>query len=86
MATEFSLEEAQERLSELLDRAEAGEDIAITRFGAPSVTLTPTRRRSPSSGVAPVVFGGIFAAQVVGDGGDSFDVGTDFWSGDGVSG
>jgi hypothetical protein len=50
------------------------------------VTLTPTRRRSPSSGVAPVVFGGIFAAQVVGDGGDSFDVGTDFWSGDGVSG
>lgn len=86
MATEFSLAQAQERLAELLDRAESGEDIVITRFGAPSVTLAPVRSRTATTGTAPVLFGGIFAAQIVGDGGESFDVGTDFWSGDGLSG
>ncbi|WP_338599259.1 type II toxin-antitoxin system prevent-host-death family antitoxin [Saccharopolyspora sp. SCSIO 74807] len=39
MSTRFSAEEAQARLPELLDRAESGEEIVITRFGAPSAVL-----------------------------------------------
>jgi prevent-host-death family protein len=35
-----SLADAKARLSELVDRAEAGEDICITRRGKPAVRLT----------------------------------------------
>lgn len=46
MSIRFSAEEAQARLPELLDRAESGEEIVITRFGAPSAVL----RRADSAG------------------------------------
>ncbi|MDI2028472.1 type II toxin-antitoxin system prevent-host-death family antitoxin [Saccharopolyspora sp. TS4A08] len=83
MAVEFSVDEARERLTELIDRAEAGEHVVITRFGAPAVSLEP----SP----VPAQRGGAFAAGVVAaswvaphDGG-SFDVGTDYWSDPGTA-
>ncbi len=37
--------EAKNRLSELLDRAVAGEEVVITRRGEPQVTLSPIRRK-----------------------------------------
>ena len=37
----FEIEEAQERMDELLDLAEAGEDVIVTRAGAPLVRLEP---------------------------------------------
>jgi prevent-host-death family protein len=75
MAAEFSVDEARERLVELLDRAESGEEIVITRFGAPSVWLQPARARS-TGGLAAGV---IAAAWVAPDAGEAFDVGTDYW-------
>lgn len=76
MAAEFSVDEARERLVELLDRAESGEEIVITRFGAPSVWLQPARTRSATGGFAAGV---IAASWVVPTAGDAFDVGTDYW-------
>ncbi|MBB5155555.1 type II toxin-antitoxin system Phd/YefM family antitoxin [Saccharopolyspora phatthalungensis] len=75
MAAEFSVDEARERLVELLDRAESGEEIVITRFGAPSVRLQAAPARSTGRFAAGV----IAAAWVAPDTGDAFDVGTDYW-------
>ncbi len=100
MATEFTVEEAQERLAELLDRAESGEEIVITRFGAPLVRLQPVRggRLASASSTAPGMAGGVMGAAWVASSADAphhdsaghtgtFDMGTDFWSPDsGVSG
>jgi prevent-host-death family protein len=41
---EFEVEEAQERLDELLDRAVAGEEIVVTSNGVPLAMLKPLRR------------------------------------------
>jgi prevent-host-death family protein len=38
---EVGMHEAKTRLSQLVDRAEHGEDIVITRNGTPVVRLTP---------------------------------------------
>lgn len=82
MATEFTIAEAQERLPELLDRVESGENIVITRFGAPAVSLNPVRsRRSIATGGA---VGALWAMPIASDlvtteGDSTFDVGTDFW-------
>ena len=40
----ISLADAKARLSELIDRAEAGEEICITRRGKPVARLLPARR------------------------------------------
>lgn len=97
MATEFTSEEAQGRLTELLDRAEAGEEIVITRFGVPCVRLQLVRERETGSGVRAGA-GALWLGPVVGDisGGDTseahrvegphdepgtFDMGTDYWPG-----
>jgi prevent-host-death family protein len=40
----ISLADAKARLSELLDRAEAGEEICITRRGKPVARLLPARQ------------------------------------------
>jgi len=47
-----SLADAKARLSELVDRAEAGEDICITRRGKPAVRLTRLDRAKEPSDVA----------------------------------
>ncbi|MGW1676807.1 type II toxin-antitoxin system Phd/YefM family antitoxin [Saccharopolyspora sp. NPDC002376] len=75
MAAEFTVDEARDRLVELLDRAESGEEIVITRFGAPSVQLVPAQGRSGGGFAAGV----IAASWVVPAGGEAFDVGTDYW-------
>lgn len=82
MATEFSAEQAQERLPDLLDRVESGEEIVITRFGAPSVTLqSASDGRAGAAGTSGVPVG-MWPAPVAGGGGgdsaDTFDVGTDY--------
>ena len=38
------MHEAKTRLSQLVDRAEHGEDIVITRNGTPAVRLTPVQK------------------------------------------
>lgn len=77
MAAEFSVDEARERLVELLDRAESGEEIVITRFGAPSVQLLPAQARSGGGG--GFAAGVIAASWVAPVGAEAFDVGTDYW-------
>jgi len=69
MTAEFSAEQAQARLPELLQRAGAGEDIVITRPGADPVLL----RRTPGSREFPL------EAPAAGAAGErGFDVGTDY--------
>ena len=48
MACQINVAEAKAKLSELLDRALAGEEIIIARAGKPIVRLTPVGRRERS--------------------------------------
>jgi prevent-host-death family protein len=41
MTVQMNIAEAKAKLSELVARAEAGEDVVIARDGKPAVTLTP---------------------------------------------
>jgi prevent-host-death family protein len=41
MAFQLNIADAKARLSELIARAEAGEEVIIARRGRPAVTLTP---------------------------------------------
>jgi len=41
---EVGMHEAKTKLSQLVERAEHGEDIVITRNGSPVVRLTPIRK------------------------------------------
>lgn len=41
--------EAKSRLSELIERAETGKEITITRHGKPVAKLVPVRRKNESS-------------------------------------
>jgi prevent-host-death family protein len=43
----FSVAEAKAHLSELLERAENGEDVVITRRGKPVAQLAPIQRTKP---------------------------------------
>ncbi len=43
---DVSVKEAQDKLEELLDRAEAGEEVVVTREGRPPVRLVPDSRVS----------------------------------------
>jgi prevent-host-death family protein len=47
MAEQINIAEAKARLSALLDRALAGEDIVIARSGKPLVRLVPLQHRQP---------------------------------------
>jgi prevent-host-death family protein len=47
MSGQFNVAEAKAKLSELLDRALAGEEIVIARAGEPLVRLTPVGQRKP---------------------------------------
>lgn len=42
---ELSVTEAKARLTELVRRAQAGEEVLLTRHGQPAVRLTPAVRR-----------------------------------------
>lgn len=43
MSEKINIEDAQKRLSQLVDRAEAGEEITIAREGRPAARLVPCR-------------------------------------------
>jgi prevent-host-death family protein len=45
MTAQFNVAEAKAKLSELLNRALAGEEIVIARAGEPMVRLTPLKRK-----------------------------------------
>jgi prevent-host-death family protein len=45
--SEHSVAETKNRLSELINRAEKGEDVVITRHGTPVVRITPIARTKP---------------------------------------
>jgi len=44
MSEKVSIDDAKTRLSELVERAEAGEEIIIARGGRPAARLVPLRR------------------------------------------
>ena len=44
MAIQINIAEAKAKLSELIARAEAGEEVVIARAGKPSVTLQPVSK------------------------------------------
>ncbi len=54
----FNLSDAKTRLSELLDRVEAGEEITITRHGRPVAQLRPV-----SAEKKPIDFEGLAALR-----------------------
>ncbi|RRO16181.1 type II toxin-antitoxin system prevent-host-death family antitoxin [Saccharopolyspora rhizosphaerae] len=76
MAVEFSVDEARERLTELIERAEAGEHVVITRSGAAAVSLEPSR--VPAQRREEFAAGVVAASWVAPEAGGSFDVGTDY--------
>jgi prevent-host-death family protein len=45
MTAQFNIAEAKAKLSELLDRALAGEEVVIARAGTPMAKLTPLKRK-----------------------------------------
>lgn len=45
MSTSVNIYEAKAKLSDLIERAVAGEDIVIARSGTPRVRLVPVRHR-----------------------------------------
>jgi prevent-host-death family protein len=47
MTSQFNIVEAKAKLSELLDRALAGEEIVIARAGEPLARLTPVKTKRP---------------------------------------
>lgn len=54
MNTTIGLAEAKARLSEVLDRVEAGETIIIARNAEPVAELKPLRRLSPEEAVSRI--------------------------------
>ncbi len=49
MTIQVNIAEAKAKLSELVARAEAGEEVIIARHGKPAVTLTVTPKPEPAS-------------------------------------
>lgn len=50
--TRVGMHEAKTQLSKLVERAEGGEEIVITRRGEPAVRLVPARRRDGFASLA----------------------------------
>jgi prevent-host-death family protein len=62
MAVTINIAAAKAKLSELVARAEAGEEIIIARAGTPVVTLTPTVR--PAAARRPLGVWDRFGAEI----------------------
>jgi prevent-host-death family protein len=58
---QLNVYEAKSKLSNLLDRAVAGETVVIARAGEPMVRLVPVNQTGSKSGVT---FGGPLAGQI----------------------
>lgn len=59
---QVNIYEAKAHLSQLLERALAGEEIVIARAGKPLVKLTPVASTPPGSGV---IFGGLKDRELI---------------------
>lgn len=53
MTIQMNVAEAKAKLSELIARAEAGEEVVIARDGVPAVVLKPANEVRPAVGDAP---------------------------------
>jgi prevent-host-death family protein len=60
---QFGMHEAKTKLSQLVERAEAGEDIVIARNGKPAARLIPVRTASPMASVRGVWRGRVRIAE-----------------------
>lgn len=58
---QLNVYEAKSKLSNLLDRAVAGETVVIARAGEPMVRLVPVKQTGTKSGVT---FGGALAGKI----------------------
>jgi prevent-host-death family protein len=54
MTVQVNIAEAKARLSELVARAEAGEEVVLARNGKPIVTLTPHEAKPPAAARRPI--------------------------------
>lgn len=61
--TQVGMHEAKTHLSQLVERAEAGEDIIIARRGKPAVRLTPVTATSSMAAVRGALRGQIAIAD-----------------------
>jgi prevent-host-death family protein len=60
---QFGMHEAKTRLSQLVQRAEAGEDIVIARHGTPVARLVPVRATSSLASVRGALRGTVRMAD-----------------------
>lgn len=61
--TEFGMHEAKTKLSQLVERAEGGEEIIITRNGKPAVKLSPVGRSANLASVRGAWRGRVHIAE-----------------------
>jgi prevent-host-death family protein len=55
--------EAKAQLTDLVRRAEAGEDVVLTRHGQPVVRLSPVKRHAPTAAEKLALFESIIASR-----------------------
>ena len=84
---QVSLTDAKAKLTDLVRRAEAGDEVILTRHGQPAVRLTPIERKVPSEELRArrlaIIDEVIAAARARGpDGGPSAARAADFLYGD----
>ena len=81
---EISVTEAKGRLTALVRRAEAGDEVVLTRYGQAVVKLAPVRRR-PDAGARRAVLARVRAAAGKGTAGPRAARSQDFlYDGDGL--
>jgi prevent-host-death family protein len=64
--SEHSIIEARDRLSELIDRALAGEEVVIIRDGRPVVALRPMQAQAPERPVTAADLDWLAARRITG--------------------
>ena len=60
---QVGMHEAKTKLSQLVERAEAGEEIVIARNGTPAVRLVPVTRTSSMAAIRGIMRGQIHIAD-----------------------
>ncbi len=73
MTTQVNVAEAKARLSDLVERAAAGEDIVIARSGRPRVRLVPVQERLAPRAPGALKGGIVFRQGWQDDVDDQFD-------------